>query len=95
MASRVHAFSERAATQAPPSAHRRRWRRPDDQIEAQFEDEDASDEEPKDFDTKEPENDGAEEPEDDEEPADDDEGPQENHHGPKGPSNHKAMAGDR
>ena len=37
----------------------------------------------------------AEEPEDDEEPADDDEGPQENHHGPKGPSNNKAMAGDR
>jgi hypothetical protein len=42
MASLVHAFSERAATKAPPPAHRRRARRADDRIEAQFEDEDAS-----------------------------------------------------
>lgn len=74
MASLVHAVSERAATKAPPPAHRRRARRADDRIEAQFEDEDAPDEAPEDFDTEESENDGAEEPEDEEEPADDDEG---------------------
>ena len=60
MTSLVHAFSERAATDAPAPAHRRSARRADDQIEAQFEDDDASNEEPEDFDTKEPENDGAE-----------------------------------
>ena len=85
MASLVHAVSDRGATKAPPPAHRRRARRADDRIEAQFEDEDASDEAPEDFDTEESENDGAEgwRPEDEEQPADDDEGPQENHHGPR------------
>jgi hypothetical protein len=83
MASLAHAFSDRAATKAPPPEHRGRARRADDRIEAQFEDEDASDEAPEDFDTDESENDGAEEPEDEELPADDDEGPQENHHGPR------------
>ena len=62
MASLVHAFSECAATKAPPPAHRRRARRADDRIEAQFEDEDASDEAPEDFDTEESENDADQEP---------------------------------
>jgi hypothetical protein len=53
MASLAHAFSDRAATKAPPPEHRGRARRADDRIEAQFEDEDASDEAPEDFDTDE------------------------------------------